>query len=181
MKLMLDLALALAFCASGHAALLRSGQADVAQRAVTGTSLRAKVGYMVQGMLRRKDTTTRHIARTVHKKMKLSDALPLLEDKLPKDVTSLLHLSSGEHAATEFSEVSLAKGRVYLNNMMYDSWLQLDQLEVSCKEFEESNREVFGQVVTDLDHLGSDLADKERMKAEAEGVSRTCRLGSTPW
>ena len=83
-------------------------------------------------------------------------------------MTSLLHLSNGEHAAGQFSEVSLAKGRVYLNNMMYDAWLQLDQIEVSCKEFEESNRMVFSQVVTDLEHLGSDLADKERMKAEAE-------------
>merc|ERR1719157_529939 len=124
---------------------------------------------MVQGMLRTKDTTTRHIAKTVHKKMRLSDALPLLEDKLPKDLSSLLHLSGGEHAAGAFSEVSLAKGRVYLNNMMYDAWLQLDQIEVECKEFEESNRMVFSQVVTDLDHLGSDLADQERMKAEAEG------------
>merc|ERR1719382_2255281 len=120
-------------------------------------------------MLRREGTTTRHIARTMHKKMKLSDALPLLEDKLPKDVASLLHMSNGEHATREFSEVSLAKGRVYLNNMMYDAWLQLDQIEVECKEFEESNRMVFSQVVTDLEHLGSDLADQERMKAEAEG------------
>eukprot|EP00959_Pyramimonas_sp_CCMP1952_P225514 4715940-Pyramimonas_sp.AAC.1 len=53
--------------------------------------------------------------------------------------------------------------------MMYDAWLQLDQIEVECKEFEESNRMVFSQVVTDLEHLGSDLADKERMKSEAEG------------
>merc|ERR1719236_87642 len=108
---------------------------------------------------------------TVHKKMKLGDALPLLESKLPKDVTSLLHVTNGEHAAAggRYSETSLAKGRVYLNNMMYDAWLQLDQIEVDCKEFEESNRMVFSQVVTDLEHLGSDLADQERMKAEAEG------------
>merc|ERR1719434_556886 len=126
---------------------------------------------MVQGLLQRKDLTTRHIAKAVHKKMKLSVALHHLEGKLPKDVTSLLHMSNGEHAAAggKFSEVSLAKGRVYLNNMMYDAWLQLDQIEVSCKEFEESNRMVFSQVVTDLEHLGSDLADMERMKTEAEG------------
>merc|ERR1719424_803084 len=102
-------------------------------------------------MLRSKDTTTRHIAKKVHKKMKLSDALPLLEDKLPKDVTSLLHLSEGEHAAGAFSEVSLAKGRVYLNNMMYDAWLQLDQIEVECKEFEESNRVYLNNMMTDLE------------------------------
>merc|ERR1719343_840868 len=140
---------------------------------MTGAALRAKVEYMVQGMLQTRDTTTRHIARTVHKKMKLSVALPLLESKLPKDVTSLLHtdMSNGDQAAVEgkFSETSLAKGRVYLNNMMYDAWLQLDQIEVDCKEFEESNRMVFSQVVTDLEHLGSDLADRERMKSEAEG------------
>ncbi|CAK0826822.1 unnamed protein product [Prorocentrum cordatum] len=169
MRLMLGLALALALCAPGRAALLRSGADAEGKRAVAGTSLRAKVGYMVQDMLRSRDITTRHIAHKLHKKMKLSDALPLLEDKLPKDVTSLLHLSNGGQAAGQFSEVSLAKGRVYLNNMMYDAWLQLDQIEVECKEFEESNRMVFSQVVTDLEHLGSDLADQERMKAEAEG------------
>eukprot|EP00959_Pyramimonas_sp_CCMP1952_P390867 8191128-Pyramimonas_sp.AAC.1 len=145
MRLMLGLALALALCAPGRAALLRSGADAEGKRAVAGTSLRAKVGYMVQDMLRSRDTTTRHIAHKLHKKMKLSDALPLLEDKLPKDVTSLLHLSNGGQAAGQFSEVSLAKGRVYLNNMMYDAWLQLDQIEVECKEFEESNRMVFSQ------------------------------------
>jgi len=173
---MSGLALVLAIFARGHAALLRSDAVHEGKRAfhegkreVAGTSLRAKVGYMVQDMLRSKDTTIRHIADKVHKKMKLSDALPLLEDKLPKDLSSLLHLSSGEHLAGQFSEVSLAKGRVYLNNMMYDAWLQLDQIEVECKEFEESNRMVFSQVVTDLEHLGADLADRQRMKTEAEG------------
>ncbi|CAK0836936.1 unnamed protein product [Prorocentrum cordatum] len=167
----LGLALALGLCAPGRAALLRSSEASESERAVTAATLRARVGYMVQGMLARKDTTTRHIAKTLHKKMKLRDALPLLEGKLPKDVTSLLHMASDEHAKAggQFSEVSLAKARAYLNNMMYDAWLQLDQIEVDCKEFEESNRMVFSQVVTDLEHLGSDLADKQRMKAEAEG------------
>ena len=32
--------------------------------------------------------------------------------------------------------------------MTYGAWLPLDQLEVSCKEFEESYRMVFSQVVT---------------------------------
>merc|ERR1719277_1308687 len=101
--------------------------------------------------------------------MKVSDALLLLESKLPQDVASLLRLSDGQRAAGAYSETSLAKGRVYLNTMMYDAWLQLDALEVECKEFSESNRMVFSQVVTDLEHLGSYLADQERLKAEAEG------------
>merc|ERR1719393_214214 len=102
--------------------------------------------------------------------MQLSDALPLVENNLSQDVQSLLHISGEEKKTTgQFSEVSLAKARVYLNDMMYNAWLQLDQIEVECKEFEESNRMVFSQVVTDLEHLGSDLADRERMKSEAEG------------
>jgi hypothetical protein len=126
---------------------------------------------MVQDMLRSKHTTSRHIAARVHKRMKLSDALPALEGKLPKDVLSLVRSSSKANlsAAGAFSEASLAKGRVYLNTMMYDAWLQLDQLEVDWKEFEESNRMVFSQVVTDLEHIGSSLADMERVKAQAEG------------
>merc|ERR1719159_265271 len=104
--------------------------------------------------------------------MKLSDALPYVEGKLPGDVLALVHSATNTEHETKtkaFSEVSLAKARVYLNNMMYDAWLQLDQIEVDCKEFEESNRMVFSQVVTDLEHLGSDLADQERQKSEAEG------------
>merc|ERR1719188_127185 len=106
--------------------------------------------------------------------MKLSDALPRLEGKLPQDVMSLLHTVQEQNERRSeqkgvFSEVSLAKGRVYLNNMIYDAWLELDQIEVECKEFEESNRGVFGQVVTDLEHIGSDLANQQSLKAEAEG------------
>jgi len=166
----LSLALALAACAPISASLIRASRED-GERAVSGTSLRAKVGYMVQNLLRNKDISTRHIVSRVRKTMKLSDALPLLEAQLPQDVTALLRTSGGggAKAAGEFSEVSLAKGRVYLNTMMYDAWLQLDTLEVNCKEFEESNRMVFSQVVTDLEHLGSDQASYERMKAEAEG------------
>jgi len=168
MKLCLKCALVLATCIPVRASLLRSdGKQD--RRAITSTSLRARVGYMVQDLLRSKDTTTRHIANKVHDKMLLSDAMSLLKTKLPQDVASLLHLAHGEHAAGAYSEASLAKGRVYLNNMMYDAWLQLDQLEVQCKEFEESNRMVFSQVVTDLEQLGAETADRERMKTEAEG------------
>merc|ERR1719188_999411 len=106
--------------------------------------------------------------------MKLSDALPRLEGKLPQDVMSLLHTVQEQNERRSdqkgvFSEVSLAKGRVYLNNMIYDAWLELDQIEVECKEFEESNRGVFGQVVTDLEHIGSDLANQQSLKTEAEG------------
>jgi hypothetical protein len=173
MKL-IGLALALAALAPGRASLLRAARED-GERVVTATSLRAKVGYMVQNLLRNKDISTRHIVRKLHKTMELKDALPLLEAQLPQDVTSLLRTAGGTEAQAtaqatgKYSEVSLAKGRVYLNNMMYDAWIQLDHIEVDCKEFEESNRMVFSQVVTDLEHLGSEQADKERMKAEAEG------------
>merc|ERR1719188_1204059 len=106
--------------------------------------------------------------------MKLSDALPRLEGKLPQDVMSLLHTVQEQNERRSdqkgtFSEVSLAKARVYLNNMIYDAWLELDQIEVECKEFEESNRQVFGQIVTDLEHLGSDLANENSAKQAAEG------------
>jgi len=129
MKLILNVVLAFAICIVGRASLLRvGGRQDT--RVIASTSLRARVGYMVQHLLHSKDITTRHIANKVHNKMKLSDALLLLKSKLPQDVASLLRLADGEHAAGAFSEVSLAKGRVYLNNMMYDAWLQLDQIEV---------------------------------------------------
>jgi len=43
----------------------------------------------------------------------------------------------------------------------------VDQIEVECKEFEESNRAVFEQVTTDLEHIASKMANQDRVKAEA--------------
>jgi hypothetical protein len=150
-----------------------SERSHAAMEVATGTGLREQVGLMVREMFRHKDTTARHIASKAHKKMRFEDAVPKIAGKLPKDVLSLVNMVSGHKGERKtkrtFSEESLAKARVYLNNMMYDAWLELDQVEVECKEFEESNREVFSQIVTDLEHLGSDLADSYRMKTEAEG------------
>ena len=138
--MVLHLALSLITWVPCQAALLRT---ESSQRAAAGVGLRAQVGYMVQDMLRSKHTTSRRIATRMHKRMKLSEALPALEGKLPKDVLSLVRSASKAHSASYFSETSLRKGRIYLNNMMYDAWLELDQIEVDCKEFEESSRIVF--------------------------------------
>jgi len=141
--------------------------------ATAGTGLREQVGAEVRDMFARRGTTARHIVNRAHKRMRFEDAVPKIAGKLPKDVLSLVHMASGHRgkhkAGRMFTEESLAKARLYLNNMMYDAYLELDQVEVECKEFEESNREVFNQIATDLEHLGAELAEQYRQKTEAEG------------
>jgi hypothetical protein len=176
MKLLARAALYLAAWRLALGARFRSKATEhshAAMEATAGAALREQVRGMVRDMFQHKGTTTRHIASKARKRMKFEEAVPKIAGKLPKDVLSLIHMASGHKGKGKtqrtFSEESLAKARVYLNQMMYDGWLELDQVEVECKEFQESNREVFSQIVTDLEHLGSDLADSYRMKTEAEG------------
>jgi len=138
----------------------QSGQAGAAQELV---------GELVEQLLASDSMAIMDIVR-VARNMHLRDALPKLETKLPTEILTLAHMSAnGTKVEGQFSEASLAKARVYMNNMMYDAWEQLDAVMIECKQFEESNRDTFGQVVTDLDHIGADLGDRERMKVEAEG------------
>merc|ERR1719361_1569638 len=60
------------------------------------------------------------MAKFVHKKMDFSTALRQLHGKLPKDVASLIHMTtSGKSRA--FDEDSMQKARKILNRMMLDA------------------------------------------------------------
>merc|ERR1719453_2332429 len=66
-----------------------------------------------------------------------------------------------------FSEDSLTKARKYLNQMMFKAWKELDDKVIQCKVFEDKMRGSMDQVKTDIARLGSQVADMERIKAEA--------------
>jgi len=179
------------FCGPVAAARLRrglSGRRDAGTEAIVAAdlggrsdvSLEAQTDSMIEQFLQGKGKGPRlaDIAAVAHRRMEFREAAPRLEGHLPQTVMSLVHdaMLVGDEASKakaqaegKFSEASLGKARVYMNGMMYDAWLQLDSETIQCKEFEESNRETFGQVVTDLEHIASDLADRSRMKVEAEG------------
>jgi len=122
------------------------------------------------------------IVRTIHRKMDLSTAVRQLDGKLPKDVASLVHMTTAEKQSGQFDEASMQKARKILNTMMLTAWGELDDVVFECKEFQERNRGTYEQVVADLARLGSQLSrlgelrvgsqqgifDKDRERKDAE-------------
>merc|ERR1719507_2512058 len=135
------------------------------------------------------------MAKFVHKKMDFSTALRQLHGKLPKDVASLIHMTSSGKGGGAFDEDSMQKARKILNKMMLDAWGELDDVVFECKEFEERNRGTYEQVVADLARLGSQLSklgelrvtanqgitnmDRERKDAEATLEKETTQFKET--
>merc|ERR1719327_1537472 len=92
-----------------------------------------------------------------------------LQGELPVDVASLVRASvktSKTASQQPFSEDSLAKALKYLNQMMEGAWAELDSKVIECKEFEDSNRGNFEQVMTDIARLGEQIADLQRVISE---------------
>lgn len=98
---------------------------------------------------------------------------------LPPDLQSMVQTISrggegGEGDATgqEFSEDSLLKARVVLNEMITKAWGYLDDLIIKCKTFEDRNRAYYAQVTRDIARLIEQINDLERIESEAvEGIN----------
>jgi len=108
------------------------------------------------------------MAQLVHSKMDLSTALRQLHGKLPKDVASLVHMTSSGKEGVTFDEDSMQKARKILNNMMLKAWGELDDVVFECKEFQERNRGTYEQVVTDLARLASQLSRLGELRVSSQ-------------
>merc|ERR1719183_2506207 len=102
-------------------------------------------------------------------KISVEEAMQRLNGKIPQDVASLVEMSTEGKAKSkgQFDEESLQKARAILNGMMEDAWKELDDVIFECKEFQERNRGTYGQVVTDIARLGSQLAKLGDKRVEA--------------
>lgn len=117
--------------------------------------------------------------RTIEAKMDVSSAAKVVGHKhLTADVESLVQsvsLGGGNvdgGFATKFSEESLAKARLALNELIEKAWIELDDKIMECKGFEDMNRENYGQVTRDIARLIEQINDLERVEAEAvEGIN----------
>jgi uncharacterized protein YegL len=162
----------------------RSHSSDARKHAVADTrggldeALWSQVGFLIEKLftdnaetLNATETLKVHsIIKKIRPKMALRDALPRLQSKLPVEMMSLAWAAAGKksnRSGYDFTEASLAKALSYFNDMMFSSWKELDQATISCKEFVESNRGTFSQVQTDLENMGSQLADQERVKSKS--------------
>jgi len=105
-----------------------------------------------------------------------SAARVLAHKDLPPDVQSMMQVVAQGDSETvqdkEFSEVSLAKARNALNNLIEKSYVEIDDKLMMCKGFEDMNRHTYQQVKLDIDRLTSQINDLERVESEAvEGTN----------
>jgi len=135
----------------------------------------ADLGSMVEAHLQGKGPGVAEVMKTAQDKMELGDAMQRLHGKLPTEVTALVGTQAKAATAGQvgpFDEASLKKANAILNNMIEKAWETLDNEIIKCKEFEARNRGTYDQVMTDLARLGEQIADLERMQAEAiEGMN----------
>merc|ERR1719183_905491 len=107
--------------------------------------------------------------------MDLKTAIRAIDhNKLPNDVQSLVATASGGSSVGAFSETSMAKARIALNDLVEKAWVELDDKIIECKEYQEMNRATFDQVVTDISRLVEQITDLERVETESlEGIAKT--------
>merc|ERR1740115_538458 len=107
-------------------------------------------------------------------KMDIKTAIKAMDNrKLPTDVQSLVTTASQGTNKGEFTEVSMAKARIALNDLVEKAWVELDDKIIECKEYQEMNRGTFDQVVTDISRLVEQITDLERVETESlEGISK---------
>jgi len=146
------------------------------------SKVQTELANMVSETMVGKGPGLAEVAQRIHKKMDLATAVRQLHGKLPKDVASLIHMTTSEKEVGQFDEASMQKARKILNNMMLHAWGELDDVVFECKEFQERNRGTYEQVVADLARLGSQLSrlgelrvssqqgifDKDRERKDAE-------------
>ena len=85
--------------------------------------------------------------RAVSGNMDLKTALKAIaHDKLPTDVQALVKTSATKTGKTGFSEESMAKARIALNDLVEKAWVELDDKIIECKEYQEMNRATFDQI-----------------------------------
>jgi len=116
--------------------------------------------------------SVRNGMQAVSGKMDLKTALKAVaHDKMPTDVQALVSTQGSSKAA--FTEESMAKARIALNDLVEKAWVELDDKIIECKEYQEMNRATFDQVVTDISRLVEQITDLERVETESlEGIAK---------
>merc|ERR1719361_2167677 len=142
------------------------------------TKFGSVVADMMREMLSERGPSPQDIAKLMHSKMDISDAVQRLNGQLPDEVASLVRLTGASAQSPQsFDEASLQKARRILNNMMITAWGELDDIIFECKEFQERNRGTYEQVVGDLARLGAQLANLGDKRVEAsEAIMEQDRL-----
>jgi hypothetical protein len=142
-------------------------QGTATQAVLLQSSALASSTALMQAFMRGKGPSITQAVKTAQEKMALSEAMNRLQGKLPAEVSALVDTSGKKPAHCEFDEASLEKALRILNNMVLQSWKELDKEIIKCKEFEDRNRGTYDQTMTDLARLAEQISDLERQRSEA--------------
>jgi len=78
----------------------------------------------------------------------------------------------------KLNEKDVKEAVVTLNKMIFKAQIRLDAKSLECRTFKEKNRQTMSQVVTDLNRLGSSLANLERTKITTSAKKESAALAS---
>merc|ERR1719329_1729212 len=108
------------------------------------------------------------VFRSTTQQMDLKTAARRVHQRhLPHEVTVLVEATAEGRSKQPFSEESMEKARLVLNEMVESAWKELDEKIIECKEYEEQNRGTYDQVATDLGRLVEQITDLSRIESEA--------------
>merc|ERR1719362_200642 len=101
--------------------------------------------------------------------MDAAEAARRLDGKLPQEVASLVaKVEERKETPGKLNDKDIERAISILNKMVEDAWVRLDIKITECKEFESRNRDTYEQVMIDLARLGSQIAEAEGDRAQAQ-------------
>merc|ERR1719362_230395 len=101
--------------------------------------------------------------------MDAAEAARRLDGKLPQEVASLVaKVTEKKKGDSKLNDEDIERAILILNGLIQDAWVRLDVKITECKEFEARNRDTYEQVMIDLARLGSQIAEAEGDRAQAQ-------------
>jgi len=94
---------------------------------------------------------------------------------------NIMHMltESKSQQAPKLNPKDVKEAVTTLNNMIFKAQIRLDKKSLECRTFKEKNRQTMSQVVTDLNRLGSSLANLERTKITTTSKKESASLASS--
>jgi len=98
---------------------------------------------------------------------KIPDFLARVLQQMKSDKSGEFTLSWGKNGAPP-SEEMLNRAREILNGLIEQAQVELDTETIKCKEFHDSNREMHGQAIADINRISGVIGNLARMMGAAE-------------
>jgi len=158
------------FLGSARTTVAATSRAQAQLSMEAGTEMQMSMEALAHRMLRMDNSgpSVSDAIRSTSERMDLKTAAHRVHQRhLPHEVTVLVEAAAEGNAKQPFSEESMEKARLVLNQMVENAWRELDDKIIECKEYEEQNRGTYEQVSSDLSRLVEQITDLSRIESEA--------------